>query len=695
MTSLSTQNPMDAIRNVVKAKKEGKQTNTEPLPVTVLSGFLGAGKTTTLKHILENRDGLRVAVVVNDMADVNVDANLIADQGTLVKAEEKMVALSNGCICCTLREDLFVELAKLAARPEGLDHIIIESSGISEPMPVAETFTFKDAMGTSLSDVARLDTLVTVVDGASFLDELYAADSLRVRGWEASADDERTVAQLFCDQLEFANVIIMNKMDLMDDEERARLRAILTRFNPSAKLIEATYGRIEPKQILGTGLFNFEKAEQHPEWLKEARIGEHVPESIEYGISSFTFSSNRPFNVIRLEELTTVMEKRITFKKKVKDDDDGNNNNNNNDELKEEKVVSDETTPLASVLGLKSSVTEDARKAALQVVRAKGLVWLANRRSHWQQGIASLAGRDFTIDFGTPWKAAVDLAGHLEAPEEKKIGQILEEDQLWGDRRTELVVIGQDMDHAAMMEALQACVVTDEEMAFYTSTYRNDVPFFTPSDKKMPGNQDDLEERIRRYNIEILAPKKKKTQVLNMTPKSTLVLSAHSCIAEFLGISKEVASFQIKQYLRYAHLFPELASGLVKKFQFPLATADKQTSILADQTIGLALSNAIKALNVGDKVELEWRQIRVEMETTVDEDRYSIIEQCNKLVELDENAEAALLKQYPQPQIMIRKLQSTTTSSSSNNNNNNNNNNNTKKKKNKKNKKKGKKGKRR
>ena len=690
MTSVSTQNPMDAIRNVVKAKKEGKQTNTEPLPVTVLSGFLGAGKTTTLKHILENRDGLRVAVVVNDMADVNVDANLIADQGTLVKAEEKMVALSNGCICCTLREDLFVELAKLAARPEGLDHIIIESSGISEPMPVAETFTFKDAMGTSLSDVARLDTLVTVVDGASFLDELYAADSLRVRGWEASADDERTVAQLFCDQLEFANVIIMNKMDLMDDEERARLRAILTRFNPSAKLIEATYGRIEPKQILGTGLFNFEKAEQHPEWLKEARIGEHVPESIEYGISSFTFSSNRPFNVIRLEELTTVMEKRITFKKKVKDDDDGNNNNNNNDELKEEKVVSDETTPLASVLGLKSSVTEDARKAALQVVRAKGLVWLANRRSHWQQGIASLAGRDFTIDFGTPWKAAVDLAGHLEAPEEKKIGQILEEDQLWGDRRTELVVIGQDMDHAAMMEALQACVVTDEEMAFYTSTYRNDVPFFTPSDKKMPGNQDDLEERIRRYNIEILAPKKKKTQVLNMTPKSTLVLSAHSCIAEFLGISKEVASFQIKQYLRYAHLFPELASGLVKKFQFPLATADKQTSILADQTIGLALSNAIKALNVGDKVELEWRQIRVEMETTVDEDRYSIIEQCNKLVELDENAEAALLKQYPQPQIMIRKLQSTTTSSSSNNNNNN-----TKKKKNKKNKKKGKKGKRR
>ena len=215
--------PMAAVAKLVDAKMAGASGPLEPLPVTVLSGFLGAGKTTTLKHILENRDGLRVAVIVNDMSEVNVDANLIADQGALVQAEEKMIALSNGCICCTLREDLFDELTKLAAKPDGLDYILIESTGISEPLPVAETFTFKDAAGTSLSQIARLDTLVTVVDGASFLDELCAADELRGRGWEASGDDERTVAQLFCDQLEFANVIVMNKMDLLDDGGKAQV----------------------------------------------------------------------------------------------------------------------------------------------------------------------------------------------------------------------------------------------------------------------------------------------------------------------------------------------------------------------------------------------------------------------------------------------------------------------------------------
>ena len=328
-------NPMDAVRTAVEARKAGGATT--PLPCTVLSGFLGAGKTTTLKHVLENKEGLKVAVIVNDvseakpteppiqnalsaltltlhvrqMAEINVDANLIADQGALVQSQEKMVALQNGCICCTLREDLFVELAKLAAQPDGLDHILIESSGISEPLPVAETFTFKDETGTSLSDVAKLDTLVTVVDGASFLEELYAADELKDRGWEVEAGDERTVAQLFCDQLEFANVIIMNKMDLMDESERQRLRAIIKRFNPEAELIEATFGQVDPKRILGTGLFHVEKAEEHPDWLKEARTGEHKPESVEYGISSITFRSRRPFNTTRFGELSRLFETRL------------------------------------------------------------------------------------------------------------------------------------------------------------------------------------------------------------------------------------------------------------------------------------------------------------------------------------------------------------------------------------------------
>ena len=216
-TSAST-DPLDHVRAAAAAMKDSK-----PIPVSVLSGFLGAGKTTTLKHILENKAGLRVAVIVNDMAEVNVDANLIKEQGALVQAEEKMVELSNGCICCTLREDLFVELGKLAAAG-GLDHILIESSGISEPLPVAETFTFKDPSGTSLSDIARLDTLVTVVDGASFMSELEAAEELKDRGWELSAADKRTTAQLFLDQAEFANVIVMNKCDLLDAAEKSKLR---------------------------------------------------------------------------------------------------------------------------------------------------------------------------------------------------------------------------------------------------------------------------------------------------------------------------------------------------------------------------------------------------------------------------------------------------------------------------------------
>jgi G3E family GTPase/tetratricopeptide (TPR) repeat protein len=475
-------NPMDVVRKA-KAKRAATG-HTTPLPVTVLSGFLGAGKTTTLKHILENKEGLKVAVIVNDMAEVNVDANLVAEQGALVQSEEKMVAMQNGCICCTLREDLFVELAKLSTR-DGLDHILIESSGISEPLPVAETFTFKDETGTSLGDIAKLDTLVTVVDGASFLDELYAADALKSRGWEVGDGDERTVAQLFCDQLEFANVIVMNKMDLMDDAGRQRLRAILKRFNPTAELIEAEWGRVPPKRILGTGLFSLAKAEEHPEWLKEARVGEHTPESVEYGISSITFRSRRPFNVQRFEELTAVMETRA-------------------------ELVPTATTPTAegdaaapapapapsspsmppppssSAAALppssKTTVSDAARRAALRVVRAKGLVWIANSESHWKEGTASLAGRSFVVTYNTPWAAAQnsrpDGRGNVPKATDKPLPAPPSPhwEVPWGDRRTELVVIGQDMDHAAMQAALEVCVMTVGEMKSYTRHFSKRVP---------------------------------------------------------------------------------------------------------------------------------------------------------------------------------------------------------------------------
>jgi len=628
----------DAIQKVAHTKN----VRATPLPVTVLSGFLGAGKTTTLKHILENRDGLRVAVLVNDMADVNVDANLIESQGTLVQADEKMVSLSNGCICCTLREDLFVELAKISAlHGDQLDHILVESSGISEPMPVAETFTFQDASGVSLSDVAKLDTLVTVVDGASFMDELCAADTLRGRGWEAAEEDERTVAQLFCDQLEFANVIVMNKMDLIPrKQDREKLKALLRRFNPKAELVEATFGQVNPKRLLGTGLFDQSNLNDHPRWLQEARIGEHTPESVEYGISSFTFRSSKPFHVARFEALTQIMESRaglvkITMK---------NPENNENNHIREE-------------VGLEV-------KAASHVVRAKGLVWLANKRSYWQEGMASLAGRAFTIHFGSPWKAAIQPYNNNHDDDDDGI-DLQEASQQWGDRKTELVVIGQDMDHSFMRSALEACVVTEEEMQAYATAMSDDAQYPLMSyEKKMPGNsKEHLAERIKRYNIEILAPKQKKTQVLTTEkPVSVDVLSAHSCIAVFQGnVAQEAGSttcraeFKVHQYLQYAHLLPELASGIVKQFSLPLSTVDQQTSILAQETEGAALSETVGQLEVGDTVELEWRQIRVEMDTLVDNDRYSIVEQCNKLVKLNKEAEANLLKLFPQPKIMIRK----------------------------------------
>lgn len=264
------------------------------LPVTVLSGFLGAGKTTILSHILNNREDKKVAVIVNDMSEINIDSALIQSEVSLNRSEEKLVEMSNGCICCTLREDLLEEVTKLAQQRR-FDYLVIESTGISEPLPVAETFTFADENGVSLSDVAKLDTMVTVVDAVNFLKDYDEAKYLQDTGESLGEDDERSVADLLVDQVEFADLILVSKTDLASSEDIERLTAILQTLNTHAKIVPIANGQVDIDHVLNTGLFNFERAQQAPGWLKEMR-GEHVPETEEYGIGSFSYEARRPFH---------------------------------------------------------------------------------------------------------------------------------------------------------------------------------------------------------------------------------------------------------------------------------------------------------------------------------------------------------------------------------------------------------------
>ena len=270
------------------------------LPVTVLSGFLGAGKTTVLSHILNNRENKKVAVIVNDMSEINIDAATVKSEVSLNRSEEKLIEMSNGCICCTLREDLLEEVNKLAKEGR-FDYLVIESTGISEPLPVAETFTFADEEGVSLSDVAELDTMVTVVDAVNFLKDYQEAKYLKDKGESLGEDDERSVADLLVDQVEFADLILISKTDLVTFEDLERLKAILKTLNTDAKIMPIVHGNVEIDKVLNTGLFDFERARQAPGWLKEMR-GEHIPETEEYGIGSFCYEARRPFHPDKFHE---------------------------------------------------------------------------------------------------------------------------------------------------------------------------------------------------------------------------------------------------------------------------------------------------------------------------------------------------------------------------------------------------------
>ena len=375
------------------------------LPVTVLSGFLGAGKTTVLSHILNNRENKKVAVIVNDMSEINIDAETIKNEISLNRSEEKLVEMSNGCICCTLREDLLKEVTNLANQGR-FDYLVIESTGISEPLPVAETFTFADENGISLSDVADLDTMVTVVDAVNFLKDFEEAKYLKDKGESLGEDDERSVADLLVDQVEFADLILISKTDLIDDQALKKLVVIIKTLNTKAKIIPIIKGEVELDEVLNTGLFDFEQAQQAPGWLKEMR-GEHIPETEEYGIASFCYEARKPFHP----------EKFLDF-------------------------------------------LHSTQKYG-KLIRSKGYFWLATRpefAGQWSQA-GGIAHYGFA---GMFWKAVPEK----DWPQDEEYLASIKKQWVepFGDMRQELVFIGQNLDQKKIIKKLDECLLTEEEL---------------------------------------------------------------------------------------------------------------------------------------------------------------------------------------------------------------------------------------